>query len=177
VTCHTSISVVADLLRLLMQREWSNRRPLRAAIPHGPWKTTTFEAGLRVTGITAPLILDGPINAQAFQAYVEQFLVPAQNPATSSSWTICRAIMGRKFARRSRPLAPACVICRPIAPTSTRSKKRSPNSEPCSARLPSELSKANGRHSVAASNSSRQPNAKITSRRRIRCILIGNRSR
>jgi len=49
---------------------------LRAAIPHGHWKTTTFVAGLRLTGMVAPMVLDGPINGSAFQAYVDQVLVP-----------------------------------------------------------------------------------------------------
>jgi transposase len=49
---------------------------LRAAIPHGHWKTTTFVAGLRLQGVVAPLVFDGPINAQVFNAYVEQFLAP-----------------------------------------------------------------------------------------------------
>ena len=49
---------------------------LRMAIPHGHWKTTTFVAGLRLTGLVAPMVLDGPINRNAFQAYVDQVLVP-----------------------------------------------------------------------------------------------------
>ena len=49
---------------------------LRAAIPHGHWKTTTLVAGLRTSGMIAPMVLDGPINGAAFQAYVEQVLVP-----------------------------------------------------------------------------------------------------
>jgi transposase len=49
---------------------------LRAFIPHGHWKTTTFVAGLRLSGMVAPMVLDGPINGQAFQAYVDQILVP-----------------------------------------------------------------------------------------------------
>ena len=49
---------------------------LRASVPHGHWKTTTFVAGLRVDGIAAPFVLDGPINRDAFQAYVDQVLVP-----------------------------------------------------------------------------------------------------
>ena len=32
----------------------------RAAVPHGHWKTTTFTAGLRLDGLTAPMLLDGP---------------------------------------------------------------------------------------------------------------------
>jgi len=53
---------------------------LRMAIPHGHWKTTTFVAGLRNSGIVAPMVLDGPINAIAFQAYVDQVLVPDLRP-------------------------------------------------------------------------------------------------
>ena len=49
---------------------------LRMGVPHGHWKTTTFVAGLRTTGIIAPLVHDGPINGEAFEAYVEQILVP-----------------------------------------------------------------------------------------------------
>jgi transposase len=48
----------------------------RAPVPHGHWKTTTFTAGLRLDGITAPLVLDGPMTGPAFLAYVEQMLVP-----------------------------------------------------------------------------------------------------
>jgi len=51
-------------------------RRCRAAIPHGHWKTTTFTAGLRLGGLAAPMVLDGPMNGAAFLAYVEQVLVP-----------------------------------------------------------------------------------------------------
>jgi len=49
---------------------------LKAAVPHGHWKTTTFLAGLRHDGLVAPLVLDGPIDGESFLAYVEQFLAP-----------------------------------------------------------------------------------------------------
>lgn len=52
----------------------------RAAIPHGHWKTTTFTAGLRLNGIVAPMLLDGPMNGDAFLAYVEQVLAPELSP-------------------------------------------------------------------------------------------------
>jgi len=45
-------------------------------VPHGHWKTTTFLAALRHTGLTAPLVVDGAINGELFLAYVEQQLVP-----------------------------------------------------------------------------------------------------
>jgi transposase len=52
----------------------------RAAIPHGHWKSTTFTAGLRLNGIAAPMVLDGPMNGIVFLAYVEQVLVPELKP-------------------------------------------------------------------------------------------------
>jgi transposase len=53
---------------------------LRASVPHGHWKTTTFVGGLRLTGMTAPMVLDGPMTGEWFLAYVEQILVPTLAP-------------------------------------------------------------------------------------------------
>lgn len=53
---------------------------LRMGFPHGHRKTTTLVAGLRLTGMVAPMVLDGPINGDSFQAYVEQVLVPELKP-------------------------------------------------------------------------------------------------
>jgi transposase len=52
----------------------------RAPVPHGHWKTTTFTGALRLTGMTAPMVLDGPMNGPAFLAYVQQVLVPRLRP-------------------------------------------------------------------------------------------------
>ena len=52
----------------------------RSGVPHGHWKTTTFTGALRLTGMTAPMVLDGPMNGVAFRAYVEQVLVPELRP-------------------------------------------------------------------------------------------------
>ena len=48
----------------------------RAAVPHGHWKTTTFTAGLRLGSLSAPMLLDGPMDGDAFRAYVTHVLVP-----------------------------------------------------------------------------------------------------
>ncbi len=53
---------------------------LKATLPWGHWKTTTFVAGLRTTGLTAPMLLDGAMNGAAFKAYVEQVLAPSLRP-------------------------------------------------------------------------------------------------
>ena len=49
---------------------------LRMGVPHGHCKTTTFEAGLRATGMVAPFVIDSPINRAAFETYVARVLVP-----------------------------------------------------------------------------------------------------
>ena len=45
-------------------------------VPHGHWKITTFVAGLRCDAITAPFVIDRPMNSVIFKAYLEQCLVP-----------------------------------------------------------------------------------------------------
>ena len=48
--------------------------------PCGHWQTHTVVAGLRVDGLTAPAVFDGPIDNPTFLAYVEQVLVPTLQP-------------------------------------------------------------------------------------------------
>ena len=50
---------------------------LTGRVPHGHWKTTTFVAALRHDGITAPFVIDAPMNGVIFHTYVERVLVPA----------------------------------------------------------------------------------------------------
>ena len=50
------------------------------AAPAGHWRTTTFVAGLRASGIIAPFVLDGPMTGAVFRTYVEQVLAPELEP-------------------------------------------------------------------------------------------------
>jgi transposase len=53
---------------------------LIAKVPHGRWRTLTVLAALRRNEVTAPCVIDGPINGRSFKAYVEQVLVPVLKP-------------------------------------------------------------------------------------------------
>lgn len=53
---------------------------LRMGFPHGHRKTTTLVAGLRLSGMVAPMVLDGPINGDWFEAYVRHVLAPTLRP-------------------------------------------------------------------------------------------------
>ena len=49
---------------------------LRSKAPFGHWKTQTFVAGLRCHGLTAPFVVDRPMNRRIFDTYVETQLAP-----------------------------------------------------------------------------------------------------
>ena len=55
-------------------------RRLPEAVPYGRWQTTTFLGALRSTGFVAPLCVEGAINRELFQAWVEQHLVKVLRP-------------------------------------------------------------------------------------------------
>lgn len=49
-------------------------------VPHGHWKITTFVAALRRTAVTAPFVIDEPINGESFAVYLERCLLPTLRP-------------------------------------------------------------------------------------------------
>ena len=53
---------------------------LRARAPFGHWGTQTFIAGLRCDGMTAPWVIDGPMNRAIFDVYIETQLAPTLKP-------------------------------------------------------------------------------------------------
>ena len=55
---------------------------LRIGLPHGHWKMTTFIGGLRRSGMTAAMPLNGPMTAAWFADSAEQVLVPSLSLAS-----------------------------------------------------------------------------------------------
>ncbi len=53
---------------------------VRIWAPHGHWMTTTFVGGLRLSGITAPLVIDRPMTGAWFDAWVARALAPTLKP-------------------------------------------------------------------------------------------------
>jgi transposase len=78
---------------------------LPAAVPYGHWKTTTFIAGLTARGLIAPMVLDGPMDAAAFTAYVEQVL-------TREARRGDLAILDNLPAHKTRRVRAALTRCR-----------------------------------------------------------------
>ena len=70
--------VRTDILRRYGRSPRGTRLHDHAPCSH--WETQTVIATLRVDGVRAPAVFDGPIDAVSFQAYVEQVLVPTLRP-------------------------------------------------------------------------------------------------
>jgi transposase len=88
------------------------------AAPFGHWKTTTFVAALRQTGLTAPMILDGPMTGTAFLADIEQVLVPTLRRGDIVVLENLPAdkINSVRDAINIRPPAPSSSCCPPNSP-------------------------------------------------------------
>jgi transposase len=52
----------------------------QAAVPHGHWQTATFIAALRHDGLSAPWLVDGPMDGELFLTYIRQVLGPELRP-------------------------------------------------------------------------------------------------
>ena len=50
------------------------------SVPQSHWKTTTFLCGLRLTGLVAPMVIDGALTGPHFLAYLRQILLPTLRP-------------------------------------------------------------------------------------------------
>lgn len=62
-------------------RGWAPRgERLLAKVPHGRWTTMTFLAALRHDRLTAPWLIDGPINGESFRLYLDKVLIPTLRP-------------------------------------------------------------------------------------------------
>ena len=89
---------------------------LRALVPYGHWKTMTFVGALRCEGITAPLVLDGPMNAASFLAYVEQVLVPTLRPGDIVAMDNLSSHKGRAIRRAIRAAGAKLFFLPPYSP-------------------------------------------------------------
>src|SRR4029077_8218320 len=70
--------VTTDLLRRYGRSLGGTR--VRDHTPCSHWQTHTVIAALRLEGLDAPAVFDGPIDSESFLAYVEQVLVPTLRP-------------------------------------------------------------------------------------------------
>ncbi len=134
-----------------------------AAVPHGHWKTTTFTGALRLEGMTAPMALDGPMNARAFRAYVEQALAPTLKPGDVVVMDNLAAHKNGAIRAAIEAAGASLGYLPPYSPDLNPIETPSPSSRPPSARPQPAPSRSSGTPSQTPFPPSPQPNAQTTS--------------
>ena len=162
--CFVFLDETGASTNMVRRYGWAPRSErLVAAAPHGHWRTTTFVAGLRSTGLVAPLVLDGPMTGPAFLAYVEQCLAPTLRPGDVVVMDNLPAhkVAGVEAALRA---AGTSILYRPpYSPDLNPIEQVSPSSRPCSAALPPEPERRFAPPSGSCSVASALPSAATTS--------------
>ena len=98
-------------------RGWAPRGGrLTGYAPHGHWRTMTFIAALRVGRVDAPFVLDGPVNGDAFQVYVERFLAPTLAPGDVVVMDNLSCHKGRAVRRAIRQAGAHLLFLPPYSP-------------------------------------------------------------
>jgi transposase len=94
-------------------------------VPHGHWKTTTFVVALRLTGLFAPMVVDGALTGELFAKYVGQELAPRLRPGDILVMDNLQPHKAAGVAAAVADREARVLSCRRTAPTSTRSSRRS----------------------------------------------------
>lgn len=96
---------------------------LFSKVPFGHWMTQTFIAGLRCDALTAPFVIDAPMDRRIFETYVETQLAPTLKPGDV---VVLDNLPAHKSATAEQVIratgAWLLYSFRPIAPTSIRSR-------------------------------------------------------
>jgi hypothetical protein len=136
---------------------------LKADAPFGHWTTQTFIAGLRCDGLTAPWVIDHPMNRETFDTYVETQLAPTLR---KGDVVILDNLASHKSAKAEailRQRGAWFLFLPPYSPISTRSKWPSPNSRHIFAVSPHAPSMPYGRPSVTSALSTPSKSAGTSS--------------
>jgi hypothetical protein len=144
---------------------------LRGAIPHGHWKTTTFVGALRLTGMTALMVLDGAMTGEWFLAYARQVLAPTLRPGDMVILDNLPAHKGTAVRHAIEATGARLLFLPPystdfnalLSLSKGPSRTPSPSSRRCCERPPPAPSTSSARLSASASTPSPPPNAPTTS--------------
>jgi hypothetical protein len=121
-------------------------------------------AALTTRGIIAPWVLDGLINRDALETYVEKVLVPELPQDAVVVMDNLSSHKGPRIREMIEAPAQRSSIFRLTAPTSTRSRTPSPSSKQICERPPNEPSMASGMPVAASSTPTRPQNQQTTSK-------------
>lgn len=86
------------------------------SVPQGHWKTTTLIAALDWTGVRCAMLLDGPVNGAAFEAFITQVLVPTLKSGDIVVLDNLSSHKGARIGRHVRDAGAELVYLPPYSP-------------------------------------------------------------
>jgi len=86
------------------------------AVPHGHWKISTLIAALDLHGLRCSMVLDGPVNGMAFQAFLAQVLAPQLRPGDLVVMDNLSSHKGPRVAELIRAAQAELVYLPPYSP-------------------------------------------------------------
>ena len=89
---------------------------LVAKVPHGHWKTTTLIAALDHRGMRCSATIDGSINQNVFEAFVEQVLVPKLVPGDLVILDNLSSHKGKRVAESIQAAGASVLYLPPYSP-------------------------------------------------------------
>jgi hypothetical protein len=87
-----------------MARRYGRRRRgqrLRCGVPHGHYKAITFICGLRLRGVVAAKAYDRAMNAETFETWLEEHLLPTLEEGDIVVQTATETGLSRGAERRT----------------------------------------------------------------------------
>jgi transposase len=156
-------------------RGWAPRgMRLTAKVPHRRWKTTTLVAALRCDRIDAPWVLDGPIDGECFQTYVEKVLLPTLRPGDIVIMDNLGSHKGKAVRRLIRSVGAKLFFLPKYSPDLNPIEQVFAKSSTCSARPPRTTSMLFVRRSDGHSRHSRPGMRQLLQKRWICANLISS---
>jgi transposase len=138
-------------------------RRLRAAVPHGHYKTVTLVAGLRLSGLVAQKAFDRPINAASFEDWVETCLAPALSKGDVVIMDNLSSHKGSKVEQLIKAAGAELRYLPPYSPDMNPIEKAYSKLRPSCGKSPREPSPVSWPRSKPAPTSSSRSNAQIIS--------------
>ena len=145
-------------------------------VPFSAWKTVTFVAALRHDGMTAPMMIRGAMNGEAFLAYVDQCLVPTLKRGDIVVMDNQRS-QGRRCARSDRSCQRDTALSAAVlsGPQSNRVVLQRLQGIPAQVRR-AHRSGTSPPHRTVRATIARRSLPQLLRSRRIRCNMTGIRS-
>lgn len=89
---------------------------LVAKVPHGHWSTTTLIGALGIDGVRCSTVVDGPVDGDIFQAFVDQVLCPKLRPGDIVAMDNLSSHKGASVRRSIEAAGATLVYLPPYSP-------------------------------------------------------------